>query len=73
VLLGARQRLAGVFWPALGCLVVVIGAQLVDLADRLPPWIVLTVVGIALVAVGARWESVRRQGRQGRAWTDRLR
>ncbi len=70
---GARQRWAGVFWPGLVCLVLVVGAQLVDLADRIPPWLVLTGVGVLLVGAGARWEVVRAQGRRGRAWAGHLR
>jgi hypothetical protein len=73
VAVGARERLAGIFWPALVCLVVVVGAQVVDLADRLPPWIVLSVIGVLLVAVGARWEWVRAQGDRGRRWAGALR
>jgi hypothetical protein len=73
VVIGARQRWAGVFWPGLVCLVLVVGAQLFDLADRLPPWLVLTGVGVLLVAAGARWETVRAQGRRGRIWAENLR
>ena len=73
VVVGARQRWAGVFWPGLVCLVLVVGAQLFDLADRLPPWLVLTGVGVLLVGAGARWEAVREQGRRGRVWADHLR
>lgn len=69
---GARQHWAGVFWPGLGVFVIVTTVQLFDVASLMPYWVTLTVVGLVLVAAGARWESVRLRGRRTRQWAGSL-
>jgi len=70
---GARQRLAGAFWPGLLCLLVVAATQLVEVARFVPQWVSLTVVGVVLVLAGARWEDVRTAGRRTGHWVGGLR
>jgi hypothetical protein len=72
VALGARHHLAGVFWPALGALVVVVASQLMSLAVLAPQWISLTLLGAVLVTIGARWEWVRTRGHRTREWAAAL-
>jgi hypothetical protein len=70
--IGGRQGWAGVFWPGLVVLFVLVAAQLVDVATLVPDWIVLAVVGAGLVAAGARWEWIARNRRRTRAWIGSL-
>jgi hypothetical protein len=72
VILGARRGWAGVFWPGVAALVLLVAAQLFDAAALLPAWVSLALVGVALVLAGARWEQVRLRGRRTRQWAARL-
>jgi hypothetical protein len=65
---GGRQGWAGVFWPGLAVLMLLVAAQLVDAATLIPDWIVLAAVGAALVLAGARWEWIARNRRRTGAW-----
>jgi hypothetical protein len=70
--LGARRLWAGLLWPAAVTLVVAGGAQLWGSTHVLPRWLVLAVVGVALVAAGARLEWLRDRRTSFQRWTDRL-
>jgi MFS superfamily sulfate permease-like transporter len=70
---GARGKWAGVFWPGLAVVVVLVVTQLVDAAAEIPTWITLALVGVVLVVAGARWEWVRLRGRRTRQWAGALR
>jgi hypothetical protein len=72
VVLGARRGWAGVFWPGVAALVLLVAAQLFDAAALLPAWVSLALVGLVLVLAGARWEQVRLRGRRTRQWAARL-
>jgi hypothetical protein len=72
VVIGGRRGWAGVFWPGAVVLVLLVGAQLIDAASLLPGWVSLAIIGLSLVLAGARWESVRQQGRRTRQWATRL-
>jgi hypothetical protein len=72
VVVGAWRHLAGVVAPSAGALLVVVAVQLVELGRFLPQWVSFAVAGIVLVAAGARWESVRTLGREGRTWARHL-
>jgi hypothetical protein len=71
--IGARGKWAGVFWPGLAVVVVLVATQLVDAAAQIPTWITLALVGVLLVVAGARWEWVRLRGRRTRQWAGALR
>ena len=70
---GARERLAGVFWPAMLCLLVVVLTQLGEVARFVPQWVSLGTVGVVLVLTGARWEDVRTSGRRTNHWASGMR
>jgi len=71
--IGARQRWGGLFVPGLLLVGVVVVIQLVDIGRFLPQWVSFGVAGALLIAAGARWEWVRKQGHEGAAWVRRLR
>jgi hypothetical protein len=72
VAVGAWRHLAGVVAPSAAALLVVAAVQLAELGRFLPQWVSFAVAGVVLVAAGARWESVRTLGRQGRTWARHL-
>jgi hypothetical protein len=69
---GGRRGWAGVFWPGVVGLAIVVVTQLIEVAQLVPAWIALTVVGLLLVGAGARWEQVRLSGRRTRQWAAAL-
>jgi hypothetical protein len=69
---GARLRLAGLFWPAAAALVVAGTAELWGSTHVLPRWLVLAVVGAALLLAGARIEWLRDRRTRIDRWADRL-
>jgi hypothetical protein len=70
--IGARLRLAGLFWPAVAALAVAATAELWGSTHVLPRWLVLAVVGGALVLAGARIEWLRDRRTRIDRWADRL-
>jgi hypothetical protein len=52
---------------------VLTATQIVELADLVPVWLSLTIVGVVLLAIGARWESVQRAGGRTARWAGTLR
>ena len=73
VLVGARQRWIGLFFPGLALILVVVGIELIEVGRFLPQWASFGLAGAALIAAGARWEWVRARGRSGAAWVRRMR
>jgi O-antigen ligase len=73
VVAGVRGGLLGLVVPGIVALVLVIGSQIIDVARLIPAWIVLAIVGIALLIAGARWEWVLRSGRRAGRWVGDLR
>lgn len=73
VLVGARQRLAGLLVPGAAALTVALVGQLWWGLAALPRWLTLTVVGVALLAAGARLEHLRRRAQDARVWVGALR
>ncbi len=71
--IGARQRWAGLFFPGLALVLLVVGIELIEVGRFLPQWLSFAVAGAVLVAAGARWEWVRDRGRHGAAWVRRMR
>ena len=69
---GGRNKWSAVFWPGIATIVIVAGAQVLDVASAVPQWISLTIVGIVLLVAGARWESVLRGGHRTRQWAGSL-
>jgi hypothetical protein len=72
-IVGGRNKWSAVFWPGIVTVVVVAGAQVLDVASAVPQWISLTIVGVVLLVAGARWESVLRGGHRTRQWAGSLR
>ena len=70
--IGARQRWGGLFAPGLLLVGVVVVIQLLDLGRFLPQWVSFGIAGALLIAAGARWEWVRKQGHEGAAWVRTL-
>jgi hypothetical protein len=72
VVVGVHGRWAAPVWVGTATLVAVTGGELLDVARLVPQWVSLSVVGVALLLVGARWEHVRRGGDRTRAWVAKL-
>lgn len=73
VVVGARERLAGLFVPGAIALVIAAGAQLWSGLETLPRWGALAIAGTLLVVAGARIEWLRREGRRAVGWVGELR
>jgi hypothetical protein len=69
---GVRLHLAGAVYPAIAAIAAVVGPVLFRLTQDLPAWVPLTIVGAALLILGARLEDVRRQGRHFSSWNHLL-
>ena len=72
VAVGAWREWAGFVYPGLVALALVTLPVLVQFAQDLPGWVPLTLVGLALLALGARLEAARRRGGQLRHWVAHL-
>ncbi len=73
VVVGVRRQWAAPLWTGVVTLLVVAVAESLDLARLVPQWVSLGIVGVVLLGVGARWESVRRSGSRTRTWAHGLR
>ncbi len=72
VAVGAWREWAGFVYPGLLALAMVTVPVLVQWAQDLPGWVPLTLVGLLLLALGARLEAARRRGGQLRHWVAHL-
>ncbi len=69
---GIHYRWAGAVYPALLSIAVVLIPVLTRLAQDLPTYVPLTLMGTVLLVIGARLEALRRQGRHFAHWNSRL-
>ena len=69
---GARSRLGGLFYPGTFVLLIIAVIGVVDLGRFLPQWVSFAIAGAALLAAGAKWESMRRFGQQQARWVSAL-
>ena len=69
---GVHWRWAGLVWPALIALACVVVPVLTTLASDAPAWVPLALVGTVLLILGARFESLRRQGHSAAHWAATL-
>ncbi len=72
VAVGSRYEWAGLVYPGLASLGLVTVPVLVQWAQDLPGWVPLSLVGVALLLIGARLEAARRRGGQLRHWVAHL-
>ena len=72
VAMGSWREWAGLVYPGLVTLGLVTVPVLVHYAQDLPGWVPLSLVGAALLIIGARMEAVRRRGGQLRHWAAHL-
>jgi hypothetical protein len=73
LVLGVRLEWAGLALPGLAAVILVAAPVLLQLAGRAPLWVPLSVVGLALLVIGARFEATRREGRRAVDWVLHLR
>jgi hypothetical protein len=69
---GVHLGWAGLVYPSLVAIAAIVIPVLTRLAQDLPAYVPLSLVGGALVVLGARLEAVRRRGRELGQWTTRL-
>lgn len=69
---GVHFKWAGAVYPSLVSLAVVLIPVLTRLAQDLPTYVPLTIIGTLLLVLGARLEAVRRQGRNFTHWNSLL-
>jgi hypothetical protein len=69
---GVARKWAGAVWPALVALACVVVPVITRLASDAPAWVPLAIAGTILLALGARFESLRRQGRSAAHWAATL-
>lgn len=69
---GVHYKWAGAVYPSLVSLAVVVIPVLTRLAQDLPTYVPLTIVGTLLLVLGARLEAVRRKGRDFTHWNSLL-
>ena len=67
-LVGLRLRWQALIAPAASCLCAVVLAQLEPYAVGAPRWLTLAIVGVLLIATGARYERRLKDARSLRAW-----
>jgi hypothetical protein len=72
-IVGLRLRWQALIAPAASCLCAVALAQLEPYAVGAPRWLTLAIVGILLIATGARYERRLKDARSVRAWLVGLR
>ncbi len=72
LVVGVQLRWAGMVVPALVSLALLVLPVLLGFARELPAWLPLSLVGLALLIVGARWEATRRETRRLTDWAVRL-
>ena len=72
-IVGLRLRWQALIAPAASCLCAVAVAQLEPYAVGAPRWLTLAVVGVLLIATGARYERRLKDARSVRAWLVGLR
>ena len=65
---GVAEKWAGVVYPSLLAIAVVLVPVLTRLAQDLPAYVPLSIVGVLLLIIGARLEAVRRHGRELTHW-----
>jgi hypothetical protein len=70
---GVIRKWAGAVWPAVVSLACVVVPVITRWASDAPAWVPLAIAGTALLALGARFESLRRQGRSAAHWAATLR
>jgi hypothetical protein len=68
LVVGVRLRAGGLVLPAAAAVSVAALAQVWSGLQGLPRWLAMALVGVALVAAGARFEWVRAEGRRAGAW-----
>jgi hypothetical protein len=73
IVIGLRLRWQALIAPATTCVVAVAISQLAPYAVGAPRWLTLGVVGVALIATGARYEQRLKDARSVRAWLIGLR
>jgi hypothetical protein len=71
--IGLRLLLAGLVWPSALALVVLAVPVVVRWTQAAPMWVPLSLGGLALLVIGARFEATRRTGRQAGEWVSTLR
>jgi hypothetical protein len=72
LVLGVRWSWAGLVVPGLLSIAFVVLPVLLQLAGDAPVWVPLTIGGVGLIAIGARLEATRRQGRRVIDWAVHL-
>ncbi len=72
VWVGSWREWAGFVYPGLVVLGLVVAPVLAQWTQDLPSWVPLSLVGLTLLAIGARLEAVRRRGGQLRHWAVHL-
>ncbi|MCB0915157.1 MAG: hypothetical protein H6525_02805 [Actinobacteria bacterium] len=72
VVLGTVRQLAGVLVPALLSLLIAVAPVALELVEALPVWVPLATIGVLLLLIGARFEHVRRRGKQVAGWIAHL-
>ena len=70
---GLRLRWQAIIAPVASCLCAVVLAQLEPYAVGAPRWLTLAIVGVLLIATGARYERRLKDARSVRAWLVGLR
>lgn len=73
IIVGLRLRWQALIAPAASCLCAVALAQLEPYAVGAPRWLTLAIVGVLLIATGARYERRLKDARSVRAWLVGLR
>jgi hypothetical protein len=68
LVVGVRLRAGGLVLPAATAVAIAALAQVWTGLQGLPRWLALALVGVVLVAAGARFEWVRAEGRRAGAW-----
>ena len=67
-MLGVAEKWAGVVFPSLLAIAILLVPVLTKLAQDLPAYVPLSIVGALLLIIGARLEALRRHGRELTHW-----